>query len=127
MAFNAIAKRTIVLVNHESGEREKITVAISAPYRPATTPGMSEYAACLVQFYEEIGDAGSEVFGADEVEALENAIQNVHSLLAGLMAGGSAETADGRKLPLENQSQFTKAFRTVNEKLQKRFGSEKRG
>lgn len=126
MNFSAIVKRTVYLVNAERGEKEKFTIAISAPYRPAKTSGMGDHAACLVQVYEEIDDEGSEVFGADEFEALENAIKNVNLILAGMVASGNVETADGRPFSLTSESKFTNAFQAVQEKVKRKFEKRKR-
>lgn len=121
MAFIAIAKRTVFLVNHETGEKVKFTIGIGAPYRPAKTPGMSDHAGCLVQVYEEIDDPGGEICGADEIEALDNAIQNVKVILTGLVAAGNVETADGKRVSMKSESKFTLALESAHEKVRQKF------
>ena len=121
MSFPAIVRRTVFLVNHETGAKEKFTVAISAPYRPAKTAGMSNHAGCMIQVYEEIDDPGAEVLGADEFEALDNAISNVKLILEGLVANGIVETVDGKPFSMKSDSNYTRAWQFLSERVRKKF------
>lgn len=125
MTFPAIVKRTVYLVDKREGKKEKFTIAIGAPYRPAKTVGMKDHAACLIQVYEEIGDEGSEVFGADEFEALQNAIQNAILILTTMAASGNVETADGKPFSMTSESKFTNTFHAIQEKMQKMLEKKK--
>lgn len=121
MTFQAIVKRTVFLVDQATGEREKFTVAIGAPYRPAKTAGMANHAGCMIQVYEEINDPGTEVLGADEFEALDNAIGNVKLVLEGLVANGAVETADGKHFSMKSDSNYTRTWQLLSERVKKRF------
>lgn len=122
MTFPAIVKRTVILVNRKTGAKEKFTIAIGPPYRPARTAGMSDHAACLLQIYEEIDDNGTEIVGADEFEALDNAIQQAKIVLSGLVASGNVETPEGKPFTMESASKFTQALIKVHERLGRKFG-----
>lgn len=127
MSFPAIVKRSVFLVNGDTGEKEKFTVAISAPYKPAKTSGMHDHAACMIQVYEEIDDEGSEVFGADELEALENAISNANLIFEGLVANGRVETIDGKPFSTKSRSMYTLGWQFLSERARKRFEKGKGG
>lgn len=75
----------------------------------------------MIQVYEEIDDPGSEVFGADEFEALDNAISNVKLILEGLVANGSVETVDGKPFTMKSDSKYTHAWQSLSEKVRKKF------
>jgi hypothetical protein len=124
MPFQAIVKRTVVLVNSETGEKERFTLAIGAPYRPAKTEGMADHAGCMLQAFEEIDDPGMEIVGADEFEALENAISNAKLILDGLLANGTVETVDGKPFTIKSESKYTRAWQYFSERARKKFGNK---
>jgi hypothetical protein len=93
--FKAIASRDLILVMPDGFEKP-IHVAIGAPYKPAQSEGMEQYAACLVLACDEPSLA-TESFGADELEALIAGVQFIESFLLALVdkSGGHLKMPDG--------------------------------
>ena len=121
MSFAPIAKRQLFVVDRD-GNREEFSVEIGAPYSPAKTRGMEDHAACPIEICGQADESGSEVFGIDELEALENALSHVRLLLTGLVTAGKVEWPDGRPYSLESESEFTRASIAVNKEIHRRFG-----
>jgi hypothetical protein len=121
MAFESIASRVLYVVNHE-GQREEFSVAIGKPYKPANAPGMEDQAACLLQVCGQVDDIGSEIYGYDELEALENAVSQVRLMLVGLVAMGRVEWFDGTLFTAESLSEFTRTLRPMQNAVYRRFG-----
>jgi hypothetical protein len=77
--FAAIVERTLVLHDHETGERREIRLAIGQPYW--TEPGLE--AACPVAIHGYLGRL-ADIRGIDPLSALTLAIRFLESLLEGL-------------------------------------------
>jgi hypothetical protein len=79
VAFIAIVERTLVLHDHEKGQRSEIRLAIGQPYW--TEPGFE--AACPVAIHGHFGRL-ADIRGIDPMSALMLAIKFLESLLKGL-------------------------------------------
>lgn len=77
--FPSVVERTLVLHDHETGQRSEIRLSIGHPYW--TEPGVE--AACPVAVYGYFGRL-ADIRGIDPMSALVLAIQFLESLLKGL-------------------------------------------
>lgn len=95
-SFVPIASRQLVFVGPDSYEMP-VHVAIGAPYTPARAEELKGYAGCLVLTTDDPALA-TEVFGADEMEALIAGLEFIESFLTKLaaMGGGRLTTVDGK-------------------------------
>jgi hypothetical protein len=91
--FVPIAERDLIFTNSD-GYESAIHVAISAPYKPAQDDAMKEHAGCLVLTCEE-EELAAEVFGIDEMEALNAGLEFLRTFLSQLVKQGTVTYADG--------------------------------
>jgi hypothetical protein len=93
--FMPIAARDLVLVRAD-GYQMPVYVAVGAPYSPAKADEMKQYAGCLVLTCDE-PDLATEIYGADEMEALIAALEFIESFLRRLVveSGGQLRGSDG--------------------------------
>ena len=89
-AFTAIVERTLVLHDHETGQRGEIRLAIGLPCW--TEAGLE--AACPVAIHGYLGRL-ADIRGIDPMSALTLAIQFLESLLEGLPETRTVHWPDG--------------------------------
>jgi hypothetical protein len=108
--FKPIASRTLTFKSRASEKvTQTITVAVSAPYRPPTNKSAKANAGCMVLTGGDPEHA-SEVWGVDEMEALEVALAHVQVFLRELANSGKGElrTEDGKPFDPEGSPFLTK-------------------
>lgn len=93
--FVPIAERHLVFVGPDLRE-SPLDVAIGPPYRPAMEEAMRAYAACLVWTNDDPA-LFTEVFGADEMEALIAGLEFIerHLTMHVTLGGGVLKTIEG--------------------------------
>jgi len=94
-AFVPIASRVLTFKSSSSDRvAQEITVAVSAPYSPPREKSSKASAGCLVVLG---GEPAQEVWGIDQLEALQVAIAHVQVFLRGLATSDAGElrTHDG--------------------------------
>ena len=109
-SFEPIASRTLTFRSHSSDKvTQKITVAVSAPYSPPTNKTAKANAGCMVLAGGDPEHA-SEVWGVDEIEALQVALAHVQVFLRELATSGKGElqTEDGKAFDPEGSPFLTK-------------------
>jgi hypothetical protein len=108
-SFNSIASRTLTFKSLASDKvSQKITVAVSAPYSPPREASARANAGCMLLLG---GDPPQEVWGIDEMEALQVAIAHIQVFLRELAAknAGELRTEDGALFDPEG-SPFLKKY-----------------
>jgi hypothetical protein len=108
--FKPIASRTLIFKSRAAEKvTERITVAVSAPYSPPTNKAAKANAGCMVLTGGDPEHA-SEVWGADEIEALQVALAHIQVFLREVANSGKVElrTEDGKPFDPEGSPFLTK-------------------
>jgi hypothetical protein len=108
-SFEPIASRTLIFKSFSSDKvTQKITVAVSAPYSPPRDKSARANAGCMVLTGGE-PEFAQEVWGIDEIEALQVALAHVQVFLRELANSGKGElrTEDGAAFDPEGSAFLT--------------------